>query len=411
MILKGQKLVYVNGLPVSQNFHSTGVLTFCNGRKSSFECTTLYTSSQGNVLIKVALGEEGAVLRFTENSFLPGLLFSFFGVSSAVYEPQSVSNSGGDLMMKIFGLAHVFSQRSVLGVIELLMPSYVVSVIRNVPSAYDLPSNEIDLDVFLSSPHRSSGKFHCSLHSYFQSSHIVSPGITVERWGSARQDLIMEGLIVPLGFQSIRTLPDGRNVRCEVEASAGPVQHPKAVSVQFSVSQVCADGAASRKFVASSPQEAWFAFLGLDFDAGGLHRFLERCGYNRCNGMVLFGLGVSYIQSLIHFICKTSVWEQEANSADGGFTEQEDRSDSFMSPFAACEKRQSRLFSDAISRHTQTFLTWLESKRPQPPLKQSVLGDLAPSEQLEHQDAAELWKNVIQRDYGDYKEMVQRDFA
>jgi hypothetical protein len=159
MILKGQKLVYVNGLPVSQNFHSAGVLTFCNGRKSSFECTTLYTSSQGNVLIKLALGEEGVVLRFTENSFLPRHLFSFFGVSSAVCEPQSPSNSGGDLMMKIFGLAHVFSQRNVLGVIELLMPSYVVSVIRNVPSSYDLPSNGIDLDVFLSSPHRSSGKF------------------------------------------------------------------------------------------------------------------------------------------------------------------------------------------------------------------------------------------------------------
>ncbi len=167
VILKGQKLVYVNGLPVSQNFHSEGLLIFCNGRKSSFECSTLYTSSQGNVLIKLVLGEEGVVMRFTENSFLPGHLFSFFGVSSAIYEPQSVSNSGGDLMMKMFGLANVFSHRSVAGVIELLMPSCVVSVIRSVPSAYDLPSSEIDLDVFLSSPHRSSGKFNVACRTIF----------------------------------------------------------------------------------------------------------------------------------------------------------------------------------------------------------------------------------------------------
>ena len=219
----------------------------------------------------------------------------------------------------------------------------------------------------------------------------------------------MDGLIVPVGFQSVRTLSDGRQVLCQVEANVSSEQNPDVVSVVFSVSHVCAGGAVTRRCVASSPQEAWFAFLGLDFN-GSLDRFLQRCGYNRCNGMILFGLGVSAVQSLIHFMCKSSVWGQEAGRNENGFAEEE-RNDEFVSPFAACEKRQSRMFSAAISRHTQTFLTWLENKRPQPPLKHSVLDDLAPSQQIEHQDAAELWKSVIQRDYGDYKDMVQKDFA
>lgn len=236
-------------------------------------------------------------------------------------------------------------------------------------------------------------------------------GITVERWGSARQDLIVDGLIVPVGFQSIRTLSDGRLVRCEVEEVACSPQSSKAASVLFSVSQICAGEPNVKRHSATSAHEAWFAFLGLDF-TGFLQGFLERCGYSRCNGMVLFGLGVTGVQSLIHFICKTSVWQREVGGADDTIPEEEeDRTDAFMSPFAACEKRQSRRFSAAVNRHTQTFLTWLESKRPLPPLKHSVLGDLAPSQQIEHQDVAELWKNVIQRDYGDYKEMVQRDFT
>ena len=119
-----------------------------------------------------------------------------------------------------------------------------------------------------------------------------------------------------------------------------------------------------KRHSASSAHEAWFAFLGLDL-TGCLHGFLERCGYNRCNGMVLFGLGVTAVQSLIHFICKTSVWQRAVDGADDSITEEEeDRADAFMSPFAACEKRQSRRFSAAVNRHTQTFLTWLESKRP-----------------------------------------------
>jgi hypothetical protein len=221
--------------------------------------------------------------------------------------------------------------------------------------------------------------------------------------------LILDGLIVPVGFQSVRTLPDGRNIRCEVEANASSEQNPDAISVIFSVSHICDDGVVKSRCAASSPQEAWFAFLGLDFN-GSLQRFLQRCGYNRCNGMVLFGLGVSAIQSLMHFICKSSVWEKEPGRAESGFAEEEP-ADGFVSPFAACEKRQSKLFSAALSRHTQTFLTWLENKRPPPPLKHSVLEDLAPSQQIEHQDAAELWKSVIQRDYGNYKDMVQRDFS
>jgi len=221
--------------------------------------------------------------------------------------------------------------------------------------------------------------------------------------------LCIDGLIVPIGFQSRRTLPDGRNVRCEVEGSVGSVQGPNAL-VSFSVSEVGADGSIKSKFVACSPQEAWFAFLGLDFK-GGLHNVLERCGYNRCNGMVLFGLGVSTVQSLIHYICKTSVWAQDTSSAEGDFAEEEASRENFVSPFAACDKRQARRFSAAASRHTQTFLTWLESKKPQPQLRPSILGDLAPCQQIEHQDAAEMWGKVIRHDYGDYKEIVQRDFA
>lgn len=240
--------------------------------------------------------------------------------------------------------------------------------------------------------------------------HVCS-GITVEQWGSARQDLIVDGLIVPIGFRSIRTLPDGRLVRCQVEEVACSPHSPKAASILFSVSQICAGEPNMIRHSAPSAHEAWFAFLGLDL-TGCLHGFLERCGYNRCNGMVLFGLGVTAVQSLIHFICKMSVWQRELDGGDNSIPEEEeDRTDAFVSPFAACEKRQSRRFSAAINRHTQTFLTWLESRRPLPPLKHSVLGDLAPSQQIEHQDAAELWKNVIQRDYGDYKEMVQRDFT
>ena len=224
----------------------------------------------------------------------------------------------------------------------------------------------------------------------------------------------MDGLIIPVGFQSIRTLPDGRHVRCQVEENTSPAQSPKSVSMLFSVSHVCADGTIGCKVVACSPQEAWFTFLGLDFN-GGLHRFLERCGHHRCNGMLLFGLGVSAVQSLIHLICKTSVWERDVGgtSTKDGLAEEdeEERNDVFTSPFAACEKRQSRGFSAAINRHTHTFLTWLETKRPQPPLKHSVLGDLAPSKQIEHQDAAELWESVIQRDYGDYQKMVQKEFS
>ncbi len=220
----------------------------------------------------------------------------------------------------------------------------------------------------------------------------------------------MDGLIVPIGFQSIRTLPDGRHVRCEVEETAISDQSPSTISILFSVSQIDADGAICNKVVAPSPQEAWVTFLGLDLN-DVLHIFLERCGHHRCNGMVLFGLGVSAIQSLIHLICKSSSWERQAGTDEDGAAEEEElRTHNFMSPFAACEKRQSRRFSAAISRHTQTFLTWLENKRPQPPLKHSVLDDLAPSQQIEHQDIEELWKNVIQRDYGDYKEMVKRDF-
>jgi hypothetical protein len=240
--------------------------------------------------------------------------------------------------------------------------------------------------------------------------HVCS-GITVEQWGSARQDLIVDGLIVPIGFRSIRTLPDGRLVRCQVEEVACSPHSPKAASILFSVSQICAEERNMTRHSAPSAHEAWFAFLGLDL-TGCLHGFLERCGYNRCNGMVLFGLGVTAVQSLVHFICKMSVWQRELDGGDNSIPEEEeDRTDAFVSPFAACEKRQSRRFSAAINRHTQTFLTWLESRRPLPPLKHSVLGDLAPSQQIEHQDVAELWKNVIQRDYGDYKEMVQRDFT
>ena len=185
----------------------------------------------------------------------------------------------------------------------------------------------------------------------------------------------MDGLIIPVGFQSIRTLPDGRHVRCEVEEITSPAQSPKSVSILFSVSQVCADGTIASKVVACSPQEAWFNFLGLDFN-GGLHRFLERCGHHRCNGMLLFGLGVSAVQSLFHLICKTYVRERDVSGTKDGLAEEdeEERNDMFMSPFAACEKRQSRGFSAAINRHTHTFLTWLETKRPQPPLKHSVLG-------------------------------------
>ena len=236
-----------------------------------------------------------------------------------------------------------------------------------------------------------------------------SSGISIERWGTARQDLFVDGVIVPVGFQSKRTLPDGRNVRCEVEENENSVPNSGVLSVSFSVSEVGADGAIRSKFVASSPQEAWFAFLGLDFK-GGLHSVLERCGYNRCNGMVLFGLGVSIVQSLIHYICKTSVWAQDTSSSEGDFAGEDESRDNFVSPFAACDKRQARRFAAAVSRHTQTFLTWLEHKKPQPQIQPSILVDLAPAQQIEQQDPAEMWKNVIQRDYGDYKDMVQRDF-
>lgn len=56
-------------------------------------------------------------------------------------------------MVKLVGLAQVFSHRRVLGVIELMMPSYVVSVIKGVPSASDIPGSAIDLDMYLSCPH------------------------------------------------------------------------------------------------------------------------------------------------------------------------------------------------------------------------------------------------------------------
>jgi hypothetical protein len=199
-------------------------------------------------------------------------------------------------------------------------------------------------------------------------------------------------------------------VRCEVEADTTADPSPGFGSVIFSVCEVCSDGGSKDKVSARSPQQAWLTFLGLSFDVG-LERVLERFGCSRCNGMVLFGLGVSSVQSLIHFICKSSVWQQQAGSSENGFTEEEERTEKFVSPFDACEKLQSRRFSAAISRHTQTFLTWLESKRPPPPLKQCVLGDLAPSQQIEHQDAAEMWKKIIERDYGDYRDMVHREFT
>ncbi len=398
-------MVYVNGLPISHGFHSIGTFIFSNGRKSAFECTTVYTSSHGNAIIKVALGGDGVVLRFTEGTLSPCSLFSYFGVESPA--ANSASIAGGHLMVNLVGLSHVFSHQRVLGAIELMMPAYIVSVIKTLPSAADPPSKSIDLDMYLSSPYHYNGTFFIVPESVIL---MFFSGISVERWGSARQDLILEGLIVPVGFQSVRTLSDGRNIRCEVELNVGAQQNPDAVSVIFSVAHLCDDGEIKGRCVASTPQEAWFAFLGLDFN-GSLHRFLQRCGYNRCNGMVLFGLGVSAIQSLMHFICKSSAWEQEAGRADNGSAEEEEPADAFVSPFAACEKRQSRMFSAALSRHTQTFLTWLENKRPPPPLKHSVLEDLAPSQQIEHQDAAELWKSVIQRDYGDYKDMVQKEFS
>jgi hypothetical protein len=144
-------LVYVNGIPISHGFHSTGTFVFVNGSTSTFECTTLYTSSNGNATIKLALGDEGIMLRFTENSFLPGTLLKYFGIASEAAD--SKCNLGGDMMVKLVGLAQVFSHRRVLGVIELMMPSYVVSVIKGVPSALDIPGSVIDLDMYLSSPH------------------------------------------------------------------------------------------------------------------------------------------------------------------------------------------------------------------------------------------------------------------
>ena len=157
VILKGQKMVYVNGLPISHGFHSTGTFVFLNGRKTVFKCTTVYTSSHGNAMIKLALGGDGIVLRFTEKTFSPFSLFNYLGIASAV--TNSASITGGDLMINLVGLSHVFSHRRVLGAMELMMPSYVVSVIKSVPSYSDLPNKEIDLDVFFSSPHYCDGKF------------------------------------------------------------------------------------------------------------------------------------------------------------------------------------------------------------------------------------------------------------
>ncbi len=157
VMLKGQQIVYVNGLPISHGFHSIGTFVFSNGRKSAFECSTVYTSSHGNAMIKVALGGDGIVLRFTEKTFSPCSLFSYFGIASAV--TNSSSNVGIDSMVNLVGLSHVFSHRRVLGAIELMMPSYVVSVIKSVPSALDLPSKAIDLDMYLSSPHYYNGTF------------------------------------------------------------------------------------------------------------------------------------------------------------------------------------------------------------------------------------------------------------
>ncbi len=156
-ILKGKKIVYVNGVPISHSFHSTGTFTFMNGRKSLFECTTLYTSSHGHAMIKLVLGQEGVVLRFTQDTFSPGNLFSYFGVSPAT-EPGIASGGGADLMLKLVGLAHVFTHRRVLSVIGLTMPSYVVSVIRSVPSPSDAPTTAIDLDVYLSTPYSCNGE-------------------------------------------------------------------------------------------------------------------------------------------------------------------------------------------------------------------------------------------------------------
>jgi hypothetical protein len=157
VICKGKQLVYVNGLPISHSFHSTGTFFFFNGLKSTFECTTQYTSCHGDLMIKLALGD-GVVLRFTQNSFSPANLFSYFGLASQVTEPDALSSAGADLMLSLVGLAHVFSHQRVLSLIELMIPSHVVSVIRRLPSASDVPCISIDLDMFLSTPHSITGK-------------------------------------------------------------------------------------------------------------------------------------------------------------------------------------------------------------------------------------------------------------
>jgi hypothetical protein len=156
VILKGKELVFVSGLPISHGFHSTGSFIFDNGNTIAFECTTVYTSSHGNALIKLSLASEGVVLRFTEKSFHHNLLFAYFGIST---KTSSLSGIGGQLMVKLVGLSQVFSHRRVLGALELMMPPYVVSVIKSVPSALDPPSIVVDLDVYLSAPHHCSGTF------------------------------------------------------------------------------------------------------------------------------------------------------------------------------------------------------------------------------------------------------------
>ena len=157
VVLKGKPLVYVNGLPISDSFHSIGTFVFLNGRKSTFDCTTLYTTSHGKAMIKLVL-EDGVVLRFTENSFSPESLFRYFGISSQATDLSPVNNLGTALMLNLVGLSHVFSHQRVLSVIELMMPSCVVSVIRSVPSSSDAPSRVIDLDVFLRTPYSINGK-------------------------------------------------------------------------------------------------------------------------------------------------------------------------------------------------------------------------------------------------------------